>query len=112
MDDEIPEVGLGGHPKLTGKGGGWIGKTNAALDKWLRKRGLHNERTTPYGVFGEYGEATPSGSGAEQLPDDQQVSSVGERQRGKRGDVKGDKAARPVRGAGKKSKRKTKKKKD
>ena len=112
MDDDIPEVGLGGHPKLTGKGGGWLSQTNAALDAWLRKRGLHNERTTPYEVFGEYGEGAPSGSAAEQRPDDQQVSGLGKRQRGKRSDVKRDTVARPVRGAGKKSKRKTKKKKD
>lgn len=112
MDDDIPEVGLGGHPKLTGKGGGWLSQTNAALDAWLRKRGLHNERTTPYEVFGEYGEGAPSGSGAEQLPDVEQVPSVGKRQRGERGNDKGNNAARPVRSSRKKPKRKTKKKKD
>ena len=110
MDDDIPEVGLGGHPKLTGKGGGWLSQTNAALDAWLRKRGLHNERTTPYEVFGEYGAGTSPGSGAEQLPDVEQVPGVGKRQRGERSDDKGNNAARSVRGAGKKSKRKTKKK--
>jgi hypothetical protein len=107
--DEVPEMGLGGHPKLTSKAGrGWVKKTNAALDAWLRKRGLQNERTTPYTCFGK---GTSSKPKPVELSNAKQVSSLDQRSCGERGNGKGNNAARPVRGTPEETQRKTKKRK-
>ena len=91
-----PETGLAGHPRLSDEyGKGWLRNTNAKLDAWLKKRGLNNERTTPYGIFGEYGKAAPRDV-SEQVPDVDEVPDVGKRRRHKRGNGKGNKTARRI----------------